>query len=266
MIVDCDGVRLHVEARGEGPAVLLVHGFPHDHALWSAQLDALGGAARLLAPDLRGLGRSGAGLPYTMDRYADDLACVLDAAGERRAVVCGLSMGGYVALAFWRRHRARVRALVLADTRPGPDDDAARGKRRDLIALARSDGAAAVAARMLDGMVGKSTRARAPEVVAEVRAMLERQPVPGIVGALEAMMARPDSTPDLATIVVPTLVVVGDEDALTPPAEARAMHAAIAGSYLEVVAGAGHVSPRERPAAFNHVLAEFLRRLPEDGR
>jgi pimeloyl-ACP methyl ester carboxylesterase len=166
-----------------------------------------------------------------------------------------------VAFALWRRHRARVRALVLADTRAGADSAEARAKRMDLVALARSKGSVAVAAAMIDGMVGKSTRQRHPAVVDEVRRMLESATVPGIVGALEAMMARPDSSPTLATIDVPTLIVVGDEDVLTPVAEAKAMHRAIAGSRLEVIAGAGHVSNVERPAAFNHVVSEFLARL-----
>ena len=265
MIARCDGAELHVDVRGAGVPLLLVHGFPHDHALWRPQLDALGDAARVIAPDLRGFGRSGgAGAPGagSVDRYADDLACVLDAAGERQAVVGGLSMGGYVALAFWRRHRARVRALVLADTRAGADSDEARAKRREMMALARERGAAAVAERMLEGMVGKTTRARAPQLVDAVRAMLARQPVDGIVDALQAMHDRPDSTPDLATIDVPTLVVVGDEDALTPVADARRLHEGIAGSRLEVLAGAGHVSSLERPAAFTHVVRELLAALP----
>ena len=279
MIARCAGAALHVEVRGAGVPLLLVHGFPHDHTLWRPQLDALGDTARVVAPDLRGFGRSdGVGTPgsasvtagapggASMDRYADDLACVLDAVGERRAVVVGLSMGGYVAFALWRRHRARVRALVLADTRAGADTDDARAKRRELIGVARQQGAGAVAERMLDGMVGKSTRARRPEVVTAVRALLAAQPVASIVDALQAMHDRPDSTPDLATIDVPTLVVVGDEDVLTPVAEARRLHEAIAGSRLEVLAGAGHVSNLERPAAFTHVLRELLAALPpEDG-
>jgi pimeloyl-ACP methyl ester carboxylesterase len=186
------------------------------------------------------------------------VAGVLDRAQVDRAVIAGLSMGGYIAFEIWRRHRDRVRALILADTRPGADGEEAKGKRRDLIALARSRGAEAVADAQLPGMVGKSSRERCPDTVEGIREMMAAAPVEGIVGALEAMMARPDSTPTLATIDVPTLIVVGDEDVLTPPSEARAMHERIAGSRLEVLAGAGHVSNVERPAAFNHVVSEFL--------
>ena len=251
---------------GAGVPVVLLHGFPHDRSLWAPQRNALVERARVVTPDLRGFGQTPLGRdegdpPITIDRYADDAACLLDALHVERAVVGGISMGGYVALAFWRRHRARVRALVLANTRAAADDDAARARRRELIALARAEGSAAVAERVLVGMVGKSTRERSPALVEQVRRMLAAAPVEGSVGALEAMMARPDSTPTLATIDVPTLVVAGGEDVIAPEREMRAMHAAIPRSRFEVIAGAGHLSNLERPAAFNHVLSEFLASL-----
>ncbi len=262
MTATCDDAHtIAFEERGEGTPVLFIHGFPHDHTLWSPQLRSVGGHARCIAPDLRGFGESGREGPWTMDRYADDLVCLLDHLEIERAVVCGLSMGGYVAFSLWRRYSDRVRALVLCDTKPGADSDEARANRRELIEVARNEGAAAVAARQMENMVGRTTHERRPEVVESVRRMLERAPVEGIVGALEAMMARPDSTPDLSTIDVPTLIVVGEEDALTPPDGARSMHEAIEGSRLEVLAGAGHASNVERPAAFDHVLIDFLASL-----
>src|SRR6185503_17495566 len=186
---------------------------------------------------------------------------LMDAAKVERAIIAGLSMGGYVAFALWRRHRARVRALVLADTKAGADSPEAKQKRRDMIALAKERGSEGVADAMIGGMVGKSTREKSPEIVDAMHAMLTAAPVDGVVGALEALMERPDSAPTLATIDVPVLIVVGEEDALTPVKESEAMHAAIAGSRLEVLSGAGHVSNVERPAAFNHVLTEFLASL-----
>ncbi|MFL5579509.1 MAG: alpha/beta fold hydrolase [Gemmatimonadaceae bacterium] len=246
---------------GVGTPAVFLHPFPADRTYWAPQLGALVDHSRCIAPDLRGFGESTVGPPYTVDQYADDVAVLLDVLGVERAVVCGLSLGGYVALAFWRRHRHRVRALVLADTRAGADTDEARERRRALAALARERGAAAVADAQITGLVGKSTRERHPELVDALHHMLEIAPVEGIVGALEAMMARPDSTPLLAGIDVPTLVVVGAEDVLTPEAEARRLHAGIPGSRLEVIAGAGHVSSFERPAAFNHIVSEFLASL-----
>jgi 3-oxoadipate enol-lactonase len=253
-----DGIEIGYDDVGSGVPMLLIHGFPHHRGLWSPQVNALVDRARCIAPDLRGFGETTASPPYSMDQYADDLASLMDTARVDRAVIAGLSMGGYIAFAFWRRHRARVRALVLADTRPGADAAEGRQKRADMIAMAREHGSTAVADAMMPVMVGQSTREKNPEVVDAVYQMLAAAPVAGIVGALEAMMHRPDSTPTLATIDVPTLIVVGDEDTLTPPKESEAMHRAIRGSRLEVLAGAGHLTNRERPAAFNHVLSEFL--------
>jgi pimeloyl-ACP methyl ester carboxylesterase len=243
---------------GSGLPVLFIHGFPHNRTLWAPQLSALVDRCRCIAVDLRGFGESTIGPPYSMDVYADDVASLLDRLAIPQAVIVGLSMGGYVAFALWRRHRARVRGLLLAGTRAGADSAETREKRSQMIALARAKGSAAVADSMITGMVGKTTRQRHPEIVDAVHAMLESAPVEGIVGALDAMRERPDSTPTLATIDVPTLIVVGDDDVLTPVAESRAMQAGIAGSRVEVLSGAGHVSNIERPAAFNHVTSEFL--------
>ena len=248
--------------------LLLLHGFPHLGTLWDpmrAALAALPGAhsREVLAPDLRGFSGEPVSPPHTIDRYADDLVALLDARGVERAVVCGLSMGGYVALAMWRRHPARVHALVLADTRAGADDEAQRGRRVELAARARAEGSEAVALAQLTGAVGKTTRARHPERVESLRALMARVPVDAIVGALEAMRTRPDATPLLASITVPTLVIVGDEDVLTPPREARALAAAIPGARLVQIPGAGHVSCWERPDTFAAALADFLGALPD---
>lgn len=261
MIALSDGLEIAYDDVGTGIPTVFIHGFPHNRSLWAPQVNALVDRARCLAPDLRGFGDSMASPPYSMDQYADDVVALMDAANVERAIIAGLSMGGYVAFALWRRHRARVRALVLADTKAGADSPEARQKRRDMIALAKERGSEGVADAMIGGMVGKSTREKSPEIVDEMHAMLAAAPVDGVVGALEALMERPDSTPTLATIDVPVLIVVGEEDALTPVKESEAMHAAIPGSRLEVLSGAGHVSNVERPAAFNHVLTEFLASL-----
>ena len=258
MIALSHGIDIAYDDVGTGLPVVFLHGFPHDRTLWAPQLGGLLTRARCVAPDLRGFGDSEVRGPYTMDRYADDVIAMMDALQIERAVIAGLSMGGYIAFALWRRHRERVRALILADTRPGADSEETKAKRRELIALARAKGSGAVADAQITGMVGRTTRDKHPDIADAVHRMLSMAPVDGVVGALEAMMARPDSTPTLATIDVPTLIIVGDEDVLTPPKEARAMHERIGGSRLEILAGAGHVSNVERPAAFNHVASEFL--------
>jgi pimeloyl-ACP methyl ester carboxylesterase len=261
LIAIADGIEIGYDDVGSGTPVIFVHGFPHNRSLWATQLSALVDRARCIAPDLRGFGQTTIAPPFSMDQYADDLSEFMRALRVERAVVVGLSMGGYVAFAFWRRHRAQVRALVLADTRAGADSSEAQQKRRDMIALTRDRGSEAVADAMINSMIGKSTREKSPEIVDLVYRMLTDAPEDGVVGALEALMNRSDSTSTLPTIDVPTLIIVGDEDSLTPVKESQALHDEIHGSRLQVLAGAGHLSNIERPAAFNHVLSEFLASL-----
>ena len=261
MIALSKDIAIGYDEGGSGLPLLFVHGFPHDRSLWTPQLQGLTVQARCIAPDLRGFGESTIAPPYSVDQYADDLAALLDVLHVERAVVAGLSMGGYVAFAFWRRHARRVRGLVLCNTRAGADNDEGREKRRNLMKVAREHGSSAIADSMLTGMLGKTTREKRPEISNTVHRMIAAQPPEGVVGALQAMMDRPDSTPTMATIDVPTLIVTGDEDAIIPVSEARAMHEAIKGSTLEVINGVGHLSNLERPAAFNHVVSEFLAKL-----
>ena len=279
MIAALNGVHIGFDDTGTGIPVLFIHGFPHDRSLWDDQCSALSTHVRCIAPDLRGFGESTAivaatggpadpasatGDSTSVDVYADDLAQLLVHLDVMQAVVCGLSMGGYVAMAMWRRHPRLVRALVLCDTKAGADTDEGRKKRDEMIALAQRDGSDAIAATQITGMLGQTTRDKRPDIVARTEAMMRRASVAGIVGALTAMRDRPDATPTLATVTVPTLVVVGDEDALTPVAEAEGIMAALspkATAKLEVVQGSGHASCMERPAAVTHVLADFLAAL-----
>jgi pimeloyl-ACP methyl ester carboxylesterase len=243
---------------GPGPSVLFVHAFPLNRTMWAPQVSALVERCRCIAPDLRGFGESSVIPPYSMEQYADDLAHLLEQLRVEKVVVVGCSMGGYVALAFWRRHRQRVRALVLADTRASADSDKALARRRELIAVARAEGATAIANLQIAGIVGKTTREKQPDTYDAVHRMIAQTPVEGIVGALQAMMLRADSTALLPSIDVPTLAIVGDEDTVTPVKEVRAMKERIPGCRLEVITGAGHLANIERPAAFNHLMTEFL--------
>ena len=254
-----NGVTLAVEVRGDGPAVLFIHGYPLDHTIWTHQIAALEGWCRI-APDLRGMGRSDApDLGYSMETYAADLAELLDLLGARDVVLVGLSMGGYVAFEFLRRWRQRVRGLVLVDTKAEADSAEARASRDAAAAVAREEGAGAVALSMLPKVLGASTLAGATATVERVRAMMAATPVAGIVGALGAMRDRPDSTPLLAGLAdLPTLVLVGDEDQLTPPAQARAMAEAIPGASLVVIRSAGHLPTLERPAETTDAIVGFL--------
>ncbi len=259
-----NGITIGYDDAGSGLPVLFLHGFPHDRALWAQQRTALAPRVRCIAPDLRGFGATSVQGPYSIDQYADDAVALLDALDFESAVVCGLSMGGYVALALWRRYPSRVRGLVLCDTKGTEDSAEGRAGRDALIALAESQGAEAVADKLIAGMISNRTRERQPGLEADVRAMMARQPVEGIVGALSAMRDRPDSMDTLRSITVPTLVLVGDDDLLTPPRDAQAMLGAVpseAEGTLVIVEGSGHLSSIERPAAVTHALADFLAML-----
>lgn len=262
--VPADGVELTVDVRGEGAPVLFVHGFPFDRTVWKHQLAALP-RVRRIALDLRGVGAppaSAAADGYALQRYADDLVAVLDALGARQAVLCGLSMGGYVIFELLRRHPDRVQALVLVDTKPDPDSADAKRGRDELAQVAERQGPDAVIERLLPRLLAATTLATQPEVVEQVREMARRWPVPALVGALRVLRDRPDSTETLRKVRVPTLVLVGSEDQIASPDAARAMAQLIPGAECHVVAAAGHLSPLEQPLVTSRLVADFLRALP----
>ncbi|HXV90188.1 MAG TPA: alpha/beta fold hydrolase [Gemmatimonadales bacterium] len=260
-----DGGELAVEIRGSGPALVFVHGFPFDRSMWRHQIAGFARWQRI-APDLRGFGHSAShGEPVgSLARHADDLAVTLDALGVHRAVLCGLSMGGYVVFEFWRRHADRVRALVLADTKAEADTADGRRARDELAAVAQREGTVAVAERLLPRMLAAASAAAQPELVTAIREMAGRAAVSGIVAALAAMRDRADSRELLAGIGVPTLVVGGAEDALTPPDVMQALADGIPGARFVAIPAAGHLAPLEQPLAVNRVLSDFLDALPAD--
>ncbi|OLB09134.1 MAG: hypothetical protein AUH06_00495 [Gemmatimonadetes bacterium 13_2_20CM_69_27] len=249
-----------VEVRGDGPPILLVHGFPFDRTMWRHQLAALPRWKRI-APDLRGAGASSAaaaGDGASVTRYADDLVAILDALGVRTAAVCGLSLGGYVTFELLRRHADRVSAVLLVDTKHEPDAPATKRERDELAALTERDGPEALVSRLLPKLLAPETQS---EVAEQVREMARRWSVPGLVGALQALRDRPDSTETLRQIRVPTLVLAGSEDQISPPAGARAMAALIPNAQFHVVPAAGHLAPLEQPLATTRVIADFLETL-----
>lgn len=261
MMATLRGVRLGYDDQGQGVPVVFLHGFPHDRQLWAAQRDALADRARCIVPDLRGFGESEVVGPYSMDQYADDVASLLEWLEIPSAVICGLSMGGYIAMALWRRHPQRVRGLILCDTKATADSATAQATRNELIALVQQAGVEALVERQLPGMVGKSTRTLHPEIVAQMRSMMVRQSAAGVIGALAALRDRPDSQSTLASITVPVLVLVGEEDVLTPFSDAQAMVDLLpltTPTRLEWITHAGHVPCVERPSAVTHLLADFL--------
>jgi pimeloyl-ACP methyl ester carboxylesterase len=247
---------------GAGVPLLLVHGFPLDRTVWANQTAELAGVARVIAPDLRGFGQST--MPdgmTTLESYADDLNALLDVLKIPSAVIAGLSMGGYIALAFYRQYTGRVRGLILADTKAGADSPEAKKGRDDNASAARAYGAEEIAKRMLPKMLTPKTIENNFEMAQTVREMMARQSVEAIVAALMAMRDRADSTSLLTQIKTPTLIITGADDLLIPPKEAEAMHQAIAGSSLVTIPNAAHLSNVEQPEAFNQAVLEFLHNI-----
>ncbi len=254
-------MRLAYTDEGPGPAVVLLHGFPLGREMWREQVNGIGSIYRVIAPDLRGHGDSPAPEgAYTIDEMADDVVELLDTLSLGKPVVVGgLSMGGYVALSLIARYPERVRGLMLMDTRAGADSPEAVDKREELAraVLAAGNAGPAVEA-MTPRLFAKITVEQHPEKVTPLRELMERNTARGIVGALRAMASRPDRVGDLAAISVPTLVLVGEDDVVTPPSEAQSLADAIAGARLEVIPEAGHLAPYENPSVANAVMLRFL--------
>ena len=250
-----------VNGNGKGRPILFLHGYPLNRKSWRPQVELLIDAGLVIAPDQRGHGESDApAVPYSIDRLADDAAALLDELGlSQPAVVVGLSMGGYVALAFYRRHMDRVAGLVLASTRAGADSDVGKANRDKSIALAKEKGVDAIVEAMLPKMLAPESYQTRPGLVDDVRHIMASTPLNGVVGDLGAMRDRQDSTELLGGILKPVLVIHGQEDQLIPPSEAEAAFARLPNARLALVPGAGHLVNLEQPEAFNAEVRIFLR-------
>jgi len=237
--------------------LLLIHAFPVDAGMWDDQISELSGDAHVLAPSMPGFGGTpAAGDVLTMDAAADFLAGELDRSGTEKAVVCGLSMGGYIAFSLWRRHRDRIAGLALADTRAEPDDEAGKEKRRGLAAKVRTEGSEPVA----EAPPPLLSENADPALWDRVKQMIRRQSGDAIAAAALGMAERPDSLPILGQIDVPTTVIVGGGDTLTPPEMSETIAKGITGSELITLEGAGHLSNLEDPQGFTGALRDLLRR------
>ncbi len=267
MFAQVNDLNIFYEERGDpqtGP-ILFLHGFPFDHSMWTHQMEAFSRAHRCIAPDLRGHGQttrlsaSGASARpvVTIEQMADDVIGLLDHLGLDQVTVCGLSMGGYIAFALWRKYAQRISRLILADTKAGADSDEARQNRFRLAELVKAKGASAAADAMLPRLFAPGNLSG--PAARHIRQIIERTPPDQIADTLHALAARPDSTGLLDTITVPCLVVVGEHDGITPLSEAELMcrRAPLAGQPV-VIPHAGHLSPLENPPAFNQAVATFL--------
>jgi len=262
-IATIDGRHFHYRVAGTpaaAPTLVLVHAFPLGAGMFAPQEDAFPGW-RLVIPALPGFDGADLNDDASVDAYAADVLRLLDHMRVDRAVFAGVSLGGYLLFGLLRQQPARVRAMVLADTRSAADAPGARAGREKLLQTARTAGPAAIADEMLPKLLGDTTRTRRPQVGDAVRRMIEGQTGEGIAAAVQVLMTRPDSTPLLPAINVPTLVLVGREDTLTAPAEMEQMAAGIAGAEFVQIEDAGHLANLENPAAFNRLVAGWLTSL-----
>ena len=257
------GIEIAFTETGKGRPVVFLHGYPFDKSMWSEQLDAIAAAGfRAIAPDLRGLGDTQLSSEVaTMDDMARDTAALLDRLGVEKAVICGLSMGGYVAFEFMHLFPARVLGLVLAGTRAPADNEQEKAGREQQVQTMLRAGMVPISIATLPKLLSQRTLADKPDVVKRVRAMITRSDAKGAAAAQRGMAARRDYSDDLPTIEVPTLIIVGREDSTRPVADAEFMQRGIRNSRLEVIEDAAHMTNLEQPEEFNHALLAFLKQL-----
>lgn len=259
--INVGGVEIQYADKGQGPAVLFLHGFPLSLGMWDAQ-EALSDRYRIVRFDARGHGGSGVGdSALTMDRIAEDAAVLIERLRLGPVILAGCSMGGYAAFAFAQKHPSLLRALVLVDTKAGADTPEARKGRGELAAKVMKDGPPAALEAFLPKLVGETTKASRADVVAKIKDMVLATPKQGISDALHGIAARQDSTPFLREITVPTLVICGEEDVITPRAEAEILQKGITGAELAMIPKSGHLPSMETPEEFNRILGAFLARF-----
>lgn len=248
---------------GQGTAVLFLHGFPFDKSMWREQVEALNAAGfRSIGPDMRGLGETKSTAEVsTMGDMARDAAALLDHLHIDQAIVCGLSMGGYVAFEFAHLFPSRVRGLILAGTRAPADNEPEKAGREQQVQTMLRAGMVPISIATLPKLLAEKTRTEKPEIVKRVRKMITQSDPKGASAAQRGMAARRDYTEDLSQIKVPTLIIVGREDPIRPVADAEFMHDHIAGSRLQIIADAAHITNMEQPEVFNRAVISFLGEL-----
>ncbi|MFN0111207.1 MAG: alpha/beta fold hydrolase [Blastocatellia bacterium] len=257
--LNVNGVELAYQDEGKGAPVVFLHAFPLNQTMWNEQVAEFSATHRIITLDWRGFGDSSLGAENSSPSiFADDLAGLLDRLKIERATICGLSMGGYSAFAFYRKHAERVSALILCDTRATADSEEGKQARFEMAETARRNGASAMIEPMIPRLLGETTRQTKPAIIERVTKMIEVAQPEGIAQALIGMACRNDSTDLLPQISCPTLIVVGEEDKLTPPSDAENMHRAIASSQLQIINQAGHLPNLETTATFNRIVGQFL--------
>jgi len=257
-----NGTQIAFDEFGDGPAVVLIHGFPLCRRMWAPQVEPLVDAGfRVVLPDLRGFGDSAGGPPGSMARYADDIVALLDTLGIDRAIVGGMSMGGYVLLDLLERYRERLSAALFIVTRAAADDAAGRDKRNALIAAVQQGNNLLVADTFAGLLFAEVTVTNRPELIEQVRGWMEATPPEGLIAALQAMRDRRDSVELLATFNLPTLVIGASDDKAMPREHYQVLCAGLPEATCALIDAAGHMANLEQPQTFNKALLDFLHRL-----
>jgi pimeloyl-ACP methyl ester carboxylesterase len=255
-------MRLSTFQAGKGHPLLLLHAFPLNGQMWEHQITDLSYKYKVIAPDLPGFGGSGEILhPYTMEICANALFESVEAMHLPKVAVCGISMGGYIAFELWRKYSEKISALILADTRAEADSTEARQNRERQISLINSGKEKEVLKALTEKLLSDHTRQTSPEVFEKITAISSGVTPEALIATIDGLAGRRDSTGLLATITVPTLIMVGESDTLTPPSAALFMHQNIPGSELHVIPKAGHLPPLEQPALFNKIVSAFLDKI-----
>lgn len=248
--------------RTDAVPIVLIHGFPFSHEMWEPQIEALQKQFRVIAYDLRGHGKSGVGDgQYVLEFFVDDLVGLLDYLKIEKAVLCGLSMGGYIALRATERNSERVKALILADTQARADSNETKLRRAAAIKSVKVNGVNQYADSFVQSVFTPQSLSSRSEAVEKIRRIIRSNSPEGICGALLALLSRTDTTEALSRINVPTLIMVGENDALTPPSASKEMQSRIATSLLHLIVHAAHMSNLENSKEFNKHLLDFLTKL-----
>jgi 3-oxoadipate enol-lactonase len=255
-----NGTKLFYHESGRGIPVVLLHGFPLDHRVWHNQVHDLATICRVITPDLRGFGQSHGGGDFTMTSLAEDLYLLLSQIHALPCVLGGLSMGGYISLAYERQFAATLRGLMLIDSRAAADTPEGRAGRDAMIDLAKTSGSFAVADSMMPKMFAGGSLENT-ELVKELKSIMDACPAQTIQYASAAMRDRADFRPTLSHIAAPTLIIVGESDVLTPPAMAQEVHGLIKGSTLSIIPNAGHMAIMEQPQQVSRTIRQFLTKL-----
>jgi 3-oxoadipate enol-lactonase len=256
--INVNGQTMNYAERGRGLPLVLVHGFPLDNRIWDGQVAELSDKYRVIAPDLPGFGKSKSTKPFTMDSLAEDLHKFLTQIKALPCALAGLSMGGYMCFAFERKYPTDLKALILVDTKAEADTPEGKAGRNKMIETARTSGSPAIAAAMMPKMLAPDSQQSRPQLVQQVKAIMEACTPLTIEHALAAMRDRSDFRDCLRSVAEPTLIIVGDQDAITPPAVAESMNKEISHAKLVIIKGAGHLSPMEQPEQVNQALRQFL--------